>query len=709
MAAKVCTDPLVLGLVELCRANGIAAAPERLSDGLPHDADGRLSVNATARALRRVNMSCRLAEGRIDAIPQEALPVLLFIEGGRTVLLDSRTNTSVLLVVPEAGGGKVEWSREALDAAYTGRYLAAKPVDVVSQRLGENDPDRSHWILGPVFGNLGIYRDVLLASLVANILAVTIALFSMQVYDRVVPNQVFDTLWIMASGVGVAIVLEFVLRIMRAKLIDVSGRDLDLQLSARLFERVANLRLSHQPRSSGAFANQVRDFSTVREFFTSGTVGAMCDLPFVLIFIGIIAFIGGPVALVVVFGGALMIVPGLLMQRRLATASRQNTRESAALNGLLLETVSHLETVKAARAEGRLHRSYVQLTATMAETAIKAREQTTLLVQIASSTQQICYALAVIVGVYQISAGSMTTGSLIACTLLTSRTLSPLAQVAGLLARWQQVRAAMENLDAIMEMPVERPADRHYLHAPDVQGGYKIADVTYAHDKEGGIVLNIKSLSIAPGERIALLGGNGAGKSTFLRLLAGLTDPLTGTILLDNLALGQIDPIDRRRQIGYLPQSSALFQGTLRENLTLDHGLYDDEELFTALDAVGLGGHVRKHVRGLDLQIYGNGNVSGGQRQAIGLARIILQDPKVLILDEPTSAFDHVTEQRVVQFLQEWMKGRTAIISTHKRELLALTERAVILRDGAIAHNDVLGKIMELARASKPQQVKAVT
>ena len=711
MAATDSRDSLVLGLIELCRAHGITASRERLTDGLPRNSAGGLSINASARALRRMNMSCRIATGSLGSIPPEALPVLIFGTEGEVALLEAVGADKVTLVLPDTGGGRVQQNRADAEAAYSGTFLASKPVDVVTARLGDTNPDRSHWILGPVMGNLVIYRDVFLASFVASLLAVSTAMFSMQVYDRVVPNQVFDTLWILASGVGLAILLEFLLRMMRSRLIDLSGRDLDLTLSARLFEHVANLRLAHQPNSTGAFANQVRDFSTVREFFTSGTVSAICDIPFALIFIGIIAFVGGPVAFVVLFGAVLMVGPGLLMQSRLAKMSRQSTRESAALNGLLLEAVSNLETVKAARAEGRLHRAYVQLTATIAETGVKSRELTTFLMQIAASTQQLCYGLVVVVGVYQIAAGSMTTGSLIACTLLTSRTLAPLGQVAGLLTRWQQVRAAMENLDQILEMPVERPADRHYLRAEEIKGAYQISDVTYAHNKDGGEVLNIRALSIRPGEHIALLGGNGAGKSTFLRLVAGLTDPATGSILIDNLALAQIDPIDRRRQIGYLPQQAALFQGTLRENLQLDHGLHSDEELLEALDAVGLGRHVRKHVRGLDMPLFSNANVSGGQRQAIGLARIILQDPRVVILDEPTSAFDQATEQHVVTFLKTWLEGRTAVIATHKRELLALTERAVVLKDGQVAHDDALGKILALARANaaaSPQSVKAV-
>ncbi|MDZ4394364.1 type I secretion system permease/ATPase [Cypionkella sp.] len=701
-------DPLVLGMIELCRVHGIAASPERLSDGLPHDAEGRLDLRAAPRALRRANMSCRISDEPLAGVPESALPVLLFLKDGRTAVLETLSATDACVILPETGGGKALWSLDDLGAAYAGTFLVSKPIDVVTQRLGDAGKDKRHWIIGPILENVGVYRDVFLASLIANAFAITTALFSMQVYDRVVPNQAFDTLWILASGVGLAIALEFLLRFMRARLIDVSGRDLDLQLSARLFDHVANLRLSHQPKSTGVFANQVREFSTVREFFTSSTASALCDLPFVLIYLGLIAFIGGPVALVVLAGAALIVIPGIVMQKYLGEAARENTREGAALNGLLLETISNLETVKAARAEGRLHRSYVQLTAAMAGTAIRTRERTTLIAQFAASTQQVAYSAVIIVGVYQVSAGAMTIGSLIACTILTSRTLSPMSQVAGLLARWQQVRATMDNLDQIMAMPVERPNDRHFVRAPSIAGRLQLTDAVYTHDQESSPALAIKSLHIAAGEHVALLGGNGAGKSTLLRMLAGLTDPASGAILLDNLALSQIDPIDRRRQIGYLPQSVALFQGTLRDNLLLDHGLHDDDELFAALDAVGLGAHVRRHVRGLDMQIHGNSNVSGGQRQAIGLSRVILQDPKVVLLDEPTSAFDQGTEQQVVQYMQGWLKGRTAVIATHKRELLVLTPRAVVLRDGNIAHDGDLGKIIELARATMAQPVKAV-
>ncbi|WP_418594445.1 type I secretion system permease/ATPase [Ponticoccus sp. (in: a-proteobacteria)] len=704
-------DPVVEGLIELCRAQGVTTSAARLTDGLGWSPDKPMSVELAPQALRRINMSCRVTSAPVQSFPDHSLPVLLFLKDGRTAVLEKWAEEDVQIILPETSGGRLFWSRKELAEKHDGRILVSKPIDIVSDRLDESKPKQGHWLRGPVLGNWWIYRDVVFASFAANLLAIATALFSMQVYDRVVPTNAFDTLWILASGVGLAILLELVLRTTRASLIDVSGRDLDLQLSSKLFDRVANMRLAHKPASTGVFANQVRDFATVREFFTSGTVTALCDIPFVAIFLAVIWFIGGPVAIVTLLGVIMTIVPGMLMQGRLARASRENAREAAALNGLLLETISNLETVKAARAEGRLQRSYAQLSATMANTAVKTRNLTTTMTQLVSGVQKVTYAGVIIAGVYLISSGSLTVGSLIACTILSSRTLTPMGQVAGLLARWQQVRAALDGLDKIMELPQERPADRHFVRASELRGEFRLDNVVFRHDPAAPPVVNIRDLHIKAGERIALLGGNGAGKSSFMRLIAGLIDPQEGSVLLDDLSLSQIDPLDRRRQIGYLPQSVALFQGTLRDNLLLDHGLHSDDQLLEALDAVGLGSFVRRHVRGLDLVIHGNGNVSGGQRQAIGLARILLQDPKIVLLDEPTAAFDHITEKQVITHLNTWLEGRTAIISTHKRELLSLTQRTLVLKEGKIARDGDLLQILNTARANTVQkaQVKAVT
>ena len=393
------TDPLIAGLIELCRSQGVSTSAVRLTDGLPMPKDGSISMETAAAALRRVNMSCRISREPLSSFPAHSLPILLFLRCGRTVVLEKLSKVSATVVLPEADGGRAIWGRRELETLHDGRVLVSKPIDITSDRLDEESPDRRHWIFGPVLRNWWVYRDVVIASFAANLLAIATALFSMQVYDRVVPSNAFDTLWILASGVALAILLELVLRITRAALVDISGRDLDLQLSARLFNKVANMRLAHQPASTGVFANQVRDFATVREFFTSGTVTALCDIPFVLIFIAVIWSIGGPIALVTMAGVVLTVVPGLLMQSRLARASRENTREAAALNGLLLETISNLETVKAARAETRLQRAHSQLSATMANTAVRTRRLTTLMTQLVGGVQKFAYAGVIVCGV----------------------------------------------------------------------------------------------------------------------------------------------------------------------------------------------------------------------------------------------------------------------------------------------------------------------
>jgi len=702
---------LLAGLVRLCRAHGVNASAESLGDGLVRE-PGVLPFGQVERAMRRANMTCGLVALPLRQLSAHAMPVLLLMRDGSCLVLEKLTPTTAEVAYAEPSAGRDAMSREELEASYAGCYLIAKHIEVVSPHLDATfDAKPGHWMLGPIWEQWHVYRDVLLASLMANLLAVGVALFSMQVYDRVVPNAAFDTLWVLASGVAVAIALEWVLRYLRARLIDSSGRELDLRLSVQLFERVVHMRLAHQPTSVGAFANQVRDFASVREFFTSGTLATLCDLPFVVFILALIGFIGGWVAVVVLAAVVLIALPGILMQKKLAALSRQNTRESAALNGLLLEAVDNLENVKATRSEERLQKAHARLTAVMVDSGGKTRDITTTLQLMAGSTQQLCYTAVVIVGVYLIAGGTLTTGGMVACTLLSSRALSPMSQVASLLTRWQFVKAAMEGLDRIVSLPLERPPGRHFARAERIRGAYQLDNVTYAHTPDSPPALRIARLAIQAGEQVALLGGNGAGKSTLMRLMAGLTDPQQGSVLLDNLALSQIDPIDRRRQIGYLPQNVGLFQGTLRENLTLGHPLWSDAELLKALDAVGLGAFVRRNVRGLDQDILSIGNISGGQRQAIGLARVILQEPRVVILDEPTSAFDQASEARVIEFMKDWLKGRTALIATHKRDLLALTQRAVVLNEGRVVHDgDMSSMFMQGAkRPANAVGIKVVT
>lgn len=695
-------DALREGLVLLCRRLGTSTTVAELGDGLALQ-QGLLPLELVPRALKRARFEARVLALPLEQLTDKLLPALLVMADGSTLVLVEWQDENAVLLLPESRGGRVVLDAEALQRKYTGNVVVAKPAFQPDDRAGEfaREADE-HWLKSPLKKEWRTWLEVGVAALMANLLAVTTALFAMQVYDRVVPTAAYDTLWILASGVALAVVLEFILRSLRAYLLDITGKKLDLQLSAMLFERVMQIRLNAKPASTGAFSSQIREFESVREFFTSSTIGAISDLPFVLLFVGVIAYIGGPVAWVPVTVILLMLLPGFLAQGKLAQLSRQNLREGAIRQGVLLESIENLETVKATRAEGRNLRLWEFLSADLAEVGVRYRRLSSLLSHGATMVQQLGYVGVVVVGVYRIGDGAMTIGALIACTILASRTVSPMTQVAGILARWQHVKVAMEGLDELLNAPVERPAGRDFARKQHLSGHYQLEKVSLRLQQDGPLALDVKTLEVMPGERVGLLGGNGAGKSTLLRVLAGLNDPSGGRVVLDDVNLSQIEPVDRRSAIGYLPQDIALFYGTLRENLLLDGAHHDEDELFEALEAVGLGAFVRRHPMGLDMPIQGGGSVSGGQRQAIGLARLILQDPRIVLLDEPTSAFDQANEAKVVDFLQHWLKGRTLIMATHKKSVLALVARAVVLRDGRVLTDGPVSSVVSGNRVQTP-------
>jgi len=677
-------DPLREGLVLLAAQLGRTTSLAQLGDGLPLEA-GRLPLDQVTKAMRRAGLSARQVSLPLSDIPASLLPALLLMkDGGARVLVRLEPDEATVLS-PETGGGCHDLSPSELEASYGGRVVLARPLYEGDDRAGAYAQNRvGHWLKGTLAGSWPAFAEVGVASLFANLLAVATSLFAMQVYDRVVPTSNFNTLWVLVAGVVLAVGAEFLLRLLRAHLLDVTGKSLDQTLSSRLFEQVMSIRLSAKPGSTGAFTSQVREFESVREFFTASSVAAISDAPFILIFIGVIALLGGPVALAPALAVILMILPALLLQRRLARLSRDNLREGAVKQGLLLETVDNLEAVKAARAEGRNLRLWSLLSDQLTDSGIRSRSISTLLTYSASAAQQLAYVGAVVIGVYQIAAGHMTVGALVACSLLISRAIGPTAQFTNILGRWQHVKVALEGLDQLMQAPVERPADRQFTRRPQISGHYVLTGVEVRPEPEGPAILSIDRLTIEAGQKLALIGGNGAGKSTLLRLLAGLGDASSGQVLLDGISLPQVEPSDRRAALAYLPQDPALFHGSLRDNLTLDGGRHTDADLLAALDAVGLGTFVRAHPRGLDLPISGNRSVSGGQRQAIALSRIILQDPRVVLMDEPTAAYDQINERRVVSFMKDWLVGRTLIVATHRRAILDLADRALSLADGRI-------------------------
>lgn len=677
-------DPLREGLSLLAAELGITASAAMLGDGLPLD-DGRLPLDQVRRSMRRAGLSARVVPLPLDDVPEDLFPTLILLRNGRCLVFAAREDDEAVVLSPFTNGGAQRVSMEKLRAAYAGDMIFARPIyrgDTRAEAYAQ--PQKRHWLKSVVVEAWPAFIEVGAAAIFANLLAVASSLFVMQVYDRVVPTSNFPTLWVLTTGVVVAILAELMLRALRAHLLEATGKTLDHKLSSRLFEQVMAVRLSAKPGSTGAFASQVKEFETVREFFTASTVAAVSDAPFIIFFITIIAILGGPVAIAPAIGVIVMLIPALLLQGKMAELSRANLREGAVKHGLLLETVDNLEGLKAARGEGRNLRLWEMLSNQLADSSLKNRNLSMMISSLGQSAQQLTYVGAVVIGVHQIAAGNMTMGALVACSLLVSRAVSPTAQFTNIMSRWQHVKVALEGLDQLMEAPTERPAERQFTRKPDLQGHYQLQNVEVKLSPDAAPVLTLPKLEIRAGEKVALIGGNGAGKSTLLRVLSGLGDASSGAVLLDDVSLLQIEPADRRRAIGFLPQDAVLFHGTLRENLTLDGGRHNDDELFEALDAVGLGTYVRAHPQGLDLQLIGRGSVSGGQRQAIALARLILQDPRIVLMDEPTAAYDQNNERQLIEYLSGWLEGRTVVIATHRRTIFSLTQRVIALSNGKI-------------------------
>lgn len=607
------------------------------------------------------------------------------------------TNGQAVLVLSQDAGGLTIYddttvSRQSeVGVAEFGRYFSGQLIraEAPLEMLAENHAQverESHWFWGQFGRFKKQFGEVALGSFVANLLAVSVALFSLQVYDRVIPHQSEATLWVLAAGAGLALLLEAFLKVARSQLLDGAGRQIELGVQNLLMQRILGMRSDLPGRSPAQLFSAMREFSSVREFFTASTAGALADLPFIFVFLLMVWSIAGSVVWVLIIGGVLMVVPGLILQKRMIRLTQEMQGASTKMSRLLQEAVVELDTIKTQRAEDRFTRLWEELTAVQALKSSDQRKLAATLGFWSQGIQQATYVAAVITGTYLVFAGEFTVGSIIAVGILCSRTLAPLTQLSGIMARWGNVKSALDGLDAIAHVEQDRSETRTYLRRERLEGKFELDNVTYRYDPEGAAVLDLKGLQILPGQVLAVLGSNGSGKSTFLKMLTGLYAPGTGKVLIDGTEMAQIDPKDLRRGIGYLGQDVRLFQGTLRDNLNLSLLERNDERLMEALEFAGLAPYVRAHPKGLDLDIHDGGEgLSVGQRQSIGWARLWLQDPQICLLDEPTAALDQTLEKALIERLEAWLVGRTAVIATHRVPILQLATRTLILAHGRMA------------------------
>lgn len=583
-------------------------------------------------------------------------------------------------------------------------YILRPEKSVPDARVDEYiKPYESSWFWSIVLRDWKRYIDVMFGSMIANILALATVVFSMNVYDRVIPAQSIPTLWVLAGGVLIAAIFEFSLRVARIYLSDIIGKRVDLRISDRVFGHALRIKNSERSKSTGTFISQIRELEGVRELVTSTTISAIADLPFFLLFLGIFWLIGDNLFWVMLLVVPLMILPGILAQKPLAKLASEGMREGAIRNAMLVEAVQGIEDIKLLRAEARFQNQWNHMNESSADVSMRQRKIVGVMNAWTQKIQGLTFEIVVLVGCFAVMKGDMTTGALVACSMLSSRMLGPIAQITGVLGRWQQAKVAKNGLDELMKKPVDQPDHTHLIHRPTLNGHYELTGVTFKYGEDDPKPsLMIPKLEIKPGEKIAILGRNGAGKSTLLQLLSGMQTPVQGKIKLDSVELGLIDPSDVRRDMGLLNQNAHLFFGSVRENLTLGAPLASDEEILNALKITGAINFVQEKKEGLDHMILEGGvGFSGGQKQALLLARLLIRQPNILLLDEPTASIDDVSEKQLIDHLKLWLGQRTMIVATHRRAVLELVDRIIVVNDGKIVMD---GPRDQILNQNQPQQ-----
>jgi ATP-binding cassette subfamily C protein LapB len=698
-------DPLLECLQVMAGHYGRRISSNALIAGLPVPKSG-ITPTLFVRASERADLSARLVTKTLPALAiAPNLPCILILEGGQACILKEiktadgsdiikskkgkkSVDAGTLYVVsfPETPDENKDMTLKDLAPIYTGNSFFIRPTFRADDRAGPALLEKGRdWFWSALRANKSIYVEVMLGAVFINIFALISPLFVMNVYDRVVPNNAVDTLWVLAIGVTIAYFFDFMLKNLRSMFLDVAGRRADVKMSSDIFEQVLGMKLSQRPGSAGVLTSTMREFETVRDFFTSATMVTLIDLPFAFMFVLVMYILGGPIALVPAIIMPLVVLIGLYYQRKLKDVIKESMAENALKSALMFETVTGLETIKVQAAESHTQRRWEELTDKASYTGVKIRRISSHASHWAMFLQQMASVAIIIIGTYLIAAGDVSMGALIACVILSGRALAPLGQIAGLLTRMNQSKESLEQLNDLMSKDVERPKDKHFISVPQAKGRVEFRDVTFHYPDQSVPALNKANLIVQPGEHIGIIGAVGSGKTTLQRLLMNLYEPDSGTIMLDETDVRQVDPGDLRRNIGVVQQRPMLFYGSVRENITMGHETAPERAVLRAAELSGVMEFLRDTQHGLDTQVGERGEaLSGGQQQAVAVARALLYDPPVMILDEPTASMDPASENRLMRRLHAITRDRTMVLITHKGSMLQLCSRLILMDRGRI-------------------------
>ncbi len=680
--------PLLRSLSTLLRLRGKNVSPQFLLSGLA--GSGKISAGACLRAASKAGLKGRiLYRAKLQDISPMTLPCILLLKDDRSCVLLALRADDADIIVPEAGEEAQTISRETLEAEYSGYALFGtleNRLDPRTNAVRFSGGKRWFWDVIRHYGP--IYRHVAFASVIINLIAVASPLFVMNVYDRVLPNRGEETLWVLAIGITVAYFFDFVLKSLRTHFVDLAGRNADVVLSSTLVDKVLTMRLDNKPESTGALVNNLREFESLREFFSSSTLLACIDLPFLFIFLFLLGFIGGPLVILPLAAMPILFVVGLILQSSARRCAEQSYKHNMQKNALLVEMVNGLETVKSSMAESRMQRLWEAVVGISAQASNEARKYSNLAITISTMTTQLVTVGMVVWGAYLIFKGELTMGGLIGCNILVGRAMAPLLQIATLLTRMQNSSVSLRALDQLMTLPSENQDAQNCMDFGVLQPSLALDDVSFSYPGSERLALDRVSLRIEPGERVGIIGRMGSGKSTLGKLLIGLYQPKDGAVKFGDVDIRQLAGADIRSRVGVLPQEIILFYGTVRDNIALGDPSINDHLILRAASLSGVADFISRNPAGFGAQVGEQGrNLSGGQRQAVALARALVRDPDVLILDEPTSNMDTDSELMVQRRLNSILPGKTLLLITHRLSMLRIVDRLIVMEDGRIKHD----------------------
>jgi ATP-binding cassette, subfamily C, bacterial LapB len=689
-------DPLLKCLVLFTERYHKPMTVESLVAGLPVEKGQETpelfsttnSKSLFSRAAKKAGLSSRLVKEDIEHLSNLVLPAILVLKDQKACILESinQKTGEAQVIVPGVEDMETIVAFDKLQQEYLGyMFLLKKAYKYKAPEHNALAQKQKHWFWGTLFLSKNIYRDVIIASFVINLFLVASPLFIMNVYDRVVPNSAIETLWVLAIGILVIYIFDLLLKNIRSYFLELAAKKSDVIISSILFEKVLDIKISERPGQTGSFASNLRDFDAIRGFITSSTLTALIDIPFTVIFLFVIWLLSGLLVLIPIAIAAIILIYIFTIKLPLQRSIEETYEAAANRNAVLIESLYNLETIKTMGASGQVQWQWEEATGEISNKGLKSKILSGSIPSIIQFFTQVMTLAIVIFGVYLIDAKELTMGALIATVMLSSRALAPVGQVASLVTNYENTKTAYYGLENIMKMDVEHPELKDFVQRDEFKGEIEFKNVTFKYGKEDKAALDKVSFKIKAGEKVAIIGKIGSGKSTIEKMMLGLYEAQDGSITYDGIDIQQLDPLNLRKHIGYVSQDITLFSGTLKENVVYKHPQATNEQIIKVAKLSGIEDFINRHPKGFDMQVGERGDgLSGGQRQAISVARALVVPSPILLLDEPTNMMDNTTENRLIRNLKEYIEDKTTVVVTHKMSLLTLVDRVIVMDEGRV-------------------------